>query len=247
MTARTYRLIWLALFTAASAYLLALYFYALPAQVEDNRPVLVQSGKGQDPSLVTGSLPGRQPAGLGALDAEIRWLKSALNDLRRRDKSLQERVGLLEKAFGPTTASIPREGEPRPSPADSVIGSASPGPSVSVETQPLPQAGFGDDLMGRSPLPVAGLPVPTRTLFAVELATAPDRKAAAKQWSDLKQRHATLLANLEARIGKPEGGKAALRLIAGPFTNAADAASACVRLRAAGASCEETIFIGESF
>ncbi|MGD9867543.1 MAG: SPOR domain-containing protein [Hyphomicrobiales bacterium] len=250
MTARTYRLIWLGLFVTATSYLLALYLFAFPAQPEADRPVLVQSRKVPDAALVTGSLPAGQPSGLGALDAEVRWLKSAVADLRKRDESLQERVGLIEKAFGPATASIPREsGPPRPSTDMSVIGGASPGPGITVETQPLPRTGFGDDMMGKSPLPLAGQPEPTRTLFAVELATAPDPESAAKQWSALKQQHTVLLANLEPKVGKPEdpAGKGPLRLIAGPFTNAADASIACVRLRAAGASCAETVFSGDDF
>ncbi|MEC9367492.1 MAG: hypothetical protein VX871_02255 [Pseudomonadota bacterium] len=255
MTPRKYRMLWFVLALVAGAYLLSLLTLSNPAQQAEDRPILVQ-GKPASPMATgsTRSIPAPEPSGLGALDAEVRWLKSAVNELRKREEALQERVGIIEKAFGPETASIPREtATPRPrDPAHSVIGTASPGPAVSVEKQTLPGSGFGDDVIANSPLPIATPAPPTRTVFAIELASGADRKAVEKKSGELKKRYATLLSNLQPKVGPAVSdadgkGKKELRLIAGPFSNAADAVSACVRLKAVGAACTETVFAGDDF
>ena len=115
----------------------------------------------------------------------------------------------------------------------------------------MPIDGFGDILVTGSPLPVAGTKTPTQTRFGVELATALSPDGLKKEWTALSGRHEELLGKLEIRRQTTGEGSARgpreMKLIAGPFANAAGAALLCARLQAEGAFCKETVFSGDPF
>ena len=185
---------------------------------------------------------------------EIDVLRRQLYQVQERNQRLGQRLRQIEDAVGPTTSSLP----PRNEPVDITSSLReekrlrAPIPEVSVRYLPLPGDGFGDEGLDDSPLPVAGEPVPTRTLFGVELATATSADELKKQWAALSSRHEPLLGRLEVRrqkgeAGRGDEGESGLKLIAGPFPNAAGAALLCARLRAAGTPCKATVFAGVAF
>jgi len=184
-----------------------------------------------------------------ALREEIEILRRHVEELKRREETLNDRVSTIESAFGPTTASLPKQGDPNPALGKTLAygRNTSQAPSAEISYLPLPADGFGDSAVSAaSPIPVAGIKKPTRTLFGVELGKAGSTDALQKKWEALTAEHTTLLSQLDIRSQKtsPHDGKPEMKLIAGPFPNAADAARLCAKLKATGTDCTETVFSG---
>ena len=190
------------------------------------------AGYGADRRSKSAHAPGR-------LAGEVEALRLELSRLKRREAMLETRITDLQTALGPTTSAL----------APDPDASKTHGPGVAVTRSPLPGDGFGDGLLERSPVPIASPARPTRTLFGVELGKAASADGLRVRWRALLAKYPAQLAHLEARTAAADprapAGKAATKLIAGPFGNAADAATLCVRLEAREQACEQTIFAGE--
>lgn len=174
-----------------------------------------------------------EPAGLAqALRDDLAALRLGLEELHRRDRQLEQRLAELEAAFGPVTAALPRgQGGP----------SGRPVAPATVRMLPMPADGFADTGFEASPLPVAAA-APTTTQFAVAVAQGRTATELRVRWKSLQSLHPTLLGSLEARQAATSDG--ALRLLAGPFRNAAQAAALCARLQSAAPDCTATAFLG---
>lgn len=89
-------------------------------------------------------------------------------------------------------------------------------------------------------------PVISQTLFAIDLGTYRTMAALDTGWQKAKQDHAGLLGELNALANVDDGQNGVeLRLLAGPFRNAADAASYCARLVSQGRNCQPSLYIGQ--
>jgi hypothetical protein len=113
--------------------------------------------------------------------------------------------------------------------------------------RPMPIDGFAEVGVEQAPLPIAGPRSPTRTLFAIQLVEKLKLAKTGARWMELKRRHAGILGHLQPRtVAIPSKGRRGIivTLIAGPFNNAASAALACARLKAAGTKCKSTIYTG---
>ncbi len=246
-TLRRQLLAWSALGGLALAYLLALVYLPQFRGADDGRLALAPQ---PDAAHGTG---GESADHIAKLHKEIGVLRRQLDEVQEHNQQLNRRLGLIEDAVGTTTSSLPTRTQP-----NDITTSLRrekrpprPAPALSVRYLPLPADGFAEVGVEGSPLPVAGLPAPTQTLFGVELGTAASPELLRKQWAALARRHRSLLGPLEARrtSGRRDGrteGTESLSLIAGPFPNASGAAMLCARLRAAGTSCKETVFTGEA-
>jgi hypothetical protein len=85
---------------------------------------------------------------------------------------------------------------------------------------------------------------PGTTRFGIELGTVEKQDAIRTMWRDLQSNHAALVAGLQARrIIAPDKK---WRLIAGPFSSAAEAAQACSLFKKADMACEATVFAGDT-
>lgn len=87
----------------------------------------------------------------------------------------------------------------------------------------------------------------TASGFAVELGTTLRLTDADGLWASLLDQHGDLLDQLDPRVMVQEAGDGSLelRLVAGPFANAADAILLCSRLRDRGQICRNTLFDGQ--
>lgn len=237
---RRHALAWVGLAGFALAYLTGLYlFYA----------DTITSG-----SFYGGPAIGNDAAstaGIRELREEIAELRQQLAGMRRREEEFRKRLTAMESAFGPNTASLPPQNE-----ESDIVGStqrnatARSAPAltpVSVTYAPLPEDGFGDLMIDRSPLPIANAGHTMKTLFGVELGTGKSPDTLRRKWAELGAQHKALLAGLQARHQQSDTNKQSIRLIAGPFPNAAEAAQLCASLRAAGTECKETTYAGETF
>ena len=85
-------------------------------------------------------------------------------------------------------------------------------------------------------------------MFAIELGQDQTVSNIRKRWLVLVVIYPPQLKDLDVRypaVDPAAGNKSALRLIAGPFSNVADAALVCANLSAKKQSCEQTLFAGE--
>lgn len=252
-TLRRHAIAWVTLSAFACLYLWSLFYYPgaditfdNPGQIGDET-VTSPSGDG---TMREDMSSGREVA---TFRAEIAMLRRRVEDLIHREKALKERVDIIESAFGPDTSALPPSADKTRMTAS--LGKkkkfAAPAPKVTVTYSPLPDDGFGDILVTGSPVPVAGLRLPTQTRFGVELARAVSKAGLKKEWAALSSRHEELLGKLEVRRQTTKQGSARgpqeMKLIAGPFANAAAAARLCARLQAEGAFCKETVFTGDTF
>jgi hypothetical protein len=88
----------------------------------------------------------------------------------------------------------------------------------------------------------------SRTEFGVDLGSEPHMDALRARWSNLRGSYGAMLSNLRPLVSVREGtkpGSVELRLIAGPLTNAGDAARTCASLQAKGVNCQTAVFDGQ--
>jgi len=240
-TIRRHALAWVGLAGFALAYLTGLYLFYAETMTS-----------GSFATAPTGiRVDGTVAAGVEEIRGEIAILRRQVDQMKRREDDLRKRLTAMESAFGPNTASLPPQSEERDivsSTQRNAIARAEPARvPVSVTYTPLPEDGFGDLMIEKSPLPIANSGQMMKTMFGVELGTGKSADALQKQWAALGARHKALLAGLQARHQESPTDKQAMRLIAGPFPNAAEAAQLCASLRTAGTECKEAVFAGESF
>jgi TolA-binding protein len=85
---------------------------------------------------------------------------------------------------------------------------------------------------------------PGTTRFGIEIGSVEKQDKVRPMWRDLLTNHAALVAGLQARrIIAPDKK---WRLIAGPFSSAAEAMQACALFKKANMPCEATVFAGDA-
>jgi len=86
---------------------------------------------------------------------------------------------------------------------------------------------------------------PGTTRFGIEIGSVGKQDEVKPMWRNLLNNHAALVAGLQARrIIAPDKK---WRLIAGPFSSAAEAMQACGLFKKASMPCEATVFAGDAF
>jgi hypothetical protein len=147
------------------------------------------------------------------------------------DETLVSRLQVLEDQIGNLTGSIPQNPPDRAqtaTPAGITPAASDPKP---VRTTSVATAE-----------PEAAL---TRTTFGVDLGSEASFGALRTRWDNLRKQYPEL-GRLSPRISaRDKNGKVELRLIAGPFENAADAAKACASLLSKGTLCDGGLFDGQ--
>jgi len=108
-----------------------------------------------------------------------------------------------------------------------------------------------------APLTTASIPKKTepeaqpktidKTSFGVDLGGFSSLSTLGRGWKELKQSdQKTLIANLAPRASLSDrNGRLEVRLVAGPFDNAAHAVTLCAQLQAKGRPCQPTLFVGQ--
>jgi hypothetical protein len=139
------------------------------------------------------------------------------------------------------------------SPADSPAPSEQPGTS----TQPEPEAASTSPEPSASPSstsdtevaaldPIALPPAANdgSTRYGIEIGTVAKQDGLRPLWREFLTKHAALVAGLQPRRVLAPDKK--WRLIAGPFTSAAEASQACALFKKAARPCEATVYAGDS-
>lgn len=127
-----------------------------------------------------------------------------------------------------TTASIP----PEPAPEDTKAAQEDP---IALMIRPVDPAGRtigGSDRISRSD-------------FAIEIGRYASRSAASDSWESFASAHTDKMSGLRALTQPAGDDPESVRLLAGPFANAAAASVACLRLELEQKTCAPTLFSGE--
>ncbi len=156
-----------------------------------------------------------------ALEQHLGHLREENVQLTVARTKLEARVAQLEESMGDITASIPkRETVPAQSatavpPAEAKTALASTIP-VAAETG-------------------GGVTMTSRSQFGIDLGTEQTMGALRIRWVKLMEQFGMIMAGYEPIISVRDADSAvALHLVVGPFSNAAEAAEICAKLRAAG-------------
>jgi hypothetical protein len=143
----------------------------------------------------------------------------------------------------PAPAEAPKVAEaPKPAEAPKQVKTAAVAP---VEPEPQEMVvQIPATVAPPAPEPVATASVPA-TSFGLDLGSEASFGALRARWDTLKKAHPEL-ARLSPRISVRDAkGRVELRLIAGPFSNASDAARVCAQLFVKGVSCDGGLFDGQ--
>lgn len=210
-----------------------------------------------------------------ALQNELAALRGQTLAQLEETRALKERLAGLETMVGPFTGAIPPDAgagtfaDGTNPPAETIL-SAEPVPPVRppeeapalviappLELTPVGQQAVEEAVsdteinenlsrFARNGAETAPATV-TNAGFALELGTATRMDDASSLWASLRDQHGDVLDALDARVRAAESdeGRLELRLIVGPFENAADAIFVCTQLRERGQVCRNTLFDGQ--
>jgi hypothetical protein len=133
----------------------------------------------------------------------------------------------------------------RPPPAPKALKpNPSPPPPAVAAKGPPTQVG---QIMPPANLPAADTAA-SKTEFAIDLGGEMSIDGLRARWANIKGNHGAALEGLRPLVSVREGAKPGtveLRLIAGPVTNAGDAAKVCASLQTKGIACRTTEFDGQ--
>jgi hypothetical protein len=158
----------------------------------------------------------------------------------------------------PSVASAPLDEEPDAGGADSADSDASaaseeaPSPSPSASNESAKPAGATESgkpagtTESASLDPVALPPAANdgSTRYGIEIGTVAKQDGLRPLWREFLTNHSALVAGLQPRRVLAPDKK--WRLIAGPFSNAAEAAQACALFKKASRPCEATVYAGDA-
>jgi hypothetical protein len=85
-----------------------------------------------------------------------------------------------------------------------------------------------------------------RSDFALDLGRFDSREAAESRWTDIRETQPALPATISSLILEDPQVPGGMRLMAGPFPNAADAAAACVYLSSGDITCSPALYPRET-
>jgi len=185
-------------------------------------------------------------------DGEIQKLSESLRQINTDRVRMIARLEAIERHLDEITGTINR-GTPAP-PA------AAPDNQPATETASAPPAGVPGAIVPTpqqqqviQSQPTADganteTPAPTKYDFGVDLGSAQTVDGLRMLWTQVKNRHGTLLEGMRPIIVIREPARAGaveLRLVVGPIPSASLAAKLCVAMNAAGALCQPAVFDGQ--
>lgn len=191
------------------------------------------------------------------LQREISAFRRTSASLRQENTVLNQRIARLEALVGDVTGSIPDAGTTSVSQqalTSSIIGDQAfieaevpfpIDPPTVVNAETIPGA-FAPDALGKTPDQRESDIIAGRSQFAVDLGGFQSLASLEEEWRALSARDYAALKSLSPRAAlKDTDSRLSLRLLAGPFRNAVEAATVCARLRVAGLVCSTSVFHGQ--
>lgn len=169
----------------------------------------------------------RQPGASlsAALEQRLGPYRNENTKLAAARATLEQRVAQLEESYGDITASIPKRAAV-PAPAGVNVA-----PPADAAFKKAAEAAAGDEKS------TGALTMTSRSQFGIELGTDQTMGGLRTRWVKLMEEFGMIMTGYEPLISASDSESGVtLHLVVGPFSNAQDAAEACVKLRAAGVS-----------
>ena len=138
------------------------------------------------------------------------------------------------------TASIAPIAAPETSPPAGWEPTPRPSSTAPADAQPQPDAAAA---------PANAAAAPANAAYGAEIGSAASIKALHARWAGIRSAHLQILDGLTPVVAlreNPRSHKTELRLVVGPFANAAAAAQLCASLTAVRLSCFPTMFDGHN-
>jgi cell division protein FtsB len=171
----------------------------------------------------------RQPGSSfsAALEQKLGQIRQENTQLVAARTKLEQRVTQLEENYSDITASIPKR-----SPA---LGAATSPITQSVQVSPMTAKIPAPATPASSEITTGSLTIATRSQFGIDLGTDHSMGALRTRWIKLMEQFGTIMTGYEPVISVSDAqGAVMLHLVVGPFSNAAEAAEICAKLRTAG-------------
>jgi hypothetical protein len=143
-----------------------------------------------------------------------------------------------QAAATPEDSSAPSEQAGASTPPAPEAASTSPEPSAS------PTSTSETEMAALDPIALPPAANDGSTRYGIEIGTVAKQDGLRPLWREFLTKHAALVAGLQPRRVLAPDKK--WRLIAGPFTSAAEAAQACALFKKAARPCEATVYAGDS-
>jgi hypothetical protein len=180
-------------------------------------------------------IPGRAPAGsVGTAASRSTTTQVAQSDTPEGATTPQAPVAPVTAAPLPAPAGATSAPAAPATPAPASLAPAAP--AAAAPPAPRPATVAPPPAVARAPAPGTG-----KTL--VQLGALTSGEGALQEWERLSKRFPDLLGNRHPNVTKTEhGGKTYWRLRTGGFSDSAQAAAFCERLRAKGAACTVASF-----
>lgn len=223
-----------------------------PAKLDrgTKRLILAACGLGAVLAAVAGgwAVMGGRPAAVPVFEADGRPLRIKPENpggmqVAGSDEIDGKSVGMAPKPEAPAPQALRAQLQPKP--ADPAADPA-PTPPPAVAAQPAaPQApraaaGTAPAATPAAPAPVSAAPV---SAALVQLAAVETEQAAQAEWQRLSKRMPELLGSRKPTVQRVDrDGRTIWRVRTGGFTDMAEAAGFCVRVRAKGAACSIASF-----
>ena len=199
------------------------------------------------------------PAPSRSLDADyvVRQLTQTVRGLADDRDRMMKRLAAIERNVDDMTGSITQQIEAVKAastpPAVPWLNIASMAPIAAPETSP--PAGWEPTPRPSSTAPADAQPqpdaaaAPANAAYGAEIGSAASIKALHARWAGIRSAHLQILDGLTPVVAlreNPRSHKTELRLVVGPFANAAAAAQLCASLTAVRLSCFPTMFDGHN-
>ena len=141
-------------------------------------------------------------------------------------------------------AETPDDVRPAPKPAETSSDQGASDTPPSPVTADEPPSDTTETANHPPPPALPSIP-PGTTRFGIEIGSVGKQEEIKPLWRGLLTNHAALVAGLQPRRVMASDKK--WRLIAGPFSSAAEAMQACGLFKKAEMPCEATVYAGDAF
>lgn len=196
-----------------------------------------------------GGLPERVDAELETLRQEIIALRRSADALRRQNEVVSNRLAMLEADVPRPDAGLGRPSETRTLATRPTL--VVPPPAASQRGGSLGMAADGSDPITTGSIAkpadgMAGAAVAPRSEFGIDLGSYASLADVASAWQAMRVTESAIIGKLSPLAAVTEkAGTMSAHLVAGPFSNAADAAAACARLSKRRIDCTPTLYAGQ--
>jgi hypothetical protein len=242
---------WGAAALVAFGIALATYDFASNSQSTFIGGLLNSEAQQSDDALFTASIEERSPEQIERENIllQIRNLRDRMQAFAASERAMTKRIGELEAAIAvleqetSDNISTPTDNSTQAFPAQDK-------PSATQPSQTLPDPIDGREMTGSLPSLVRQESSPTSISFAIDLGRAVSISEARADWETMKEQYkgAVDLSAFEplVLIQDNKEGVPSLRILAGPFRDAGDAAMSCARLLGAGLeTCAPSFYEGQ--